>query len=373
VRLPRIVRIVRSIDPDVVWDLEMRHLPRFPTKVFSTLAALLACVCFAACASTGLREVTAAAPPPVPAATLMVEAAHALTSPNFLYWSYRGPSAIFKLRISNGKLSKKTYGVPGFGTMALAVDRKQDVLQAFGDEANSKGGFAIFNKRLNQVLETMLPSGALAVGIASDDSDNVYLIVVTGPPSSYTIQVFKRGAESPFRTIGGAQTGIDGSIALAVDQGGFIYVATQSFENSTAGIEVFSPDAKGNVKPTRVISGTSTGLAVPTALVLGGDGNIYIANQLSTACNILVFPMAGDGNIAPVRVLNSKDYGASIALDQTGQMYLGPGPFGKNTGFAVFAPGASGDDAPIGFIGRQHFDENQYPGPLVIRYPWYVP
>jgi hypothetical protein len=295
-----------------------------------------------------------------------------VTSADFLFWTFHDFGGFLKLRISDGEQSKKTYGVPGFYTMGLAVDNRQNVLQAFTNN-DGKSGFAIFNKRLVEVNETMLPAGSNLQSIASDGSNYIYLIVVTGPPFNYEIEVFARNASKPFRKIGGMRTGLFGSIAMAVDKDGYTYVARDGSDDSPAAIEVFSPEAEGDVRPTRVISGAATGLSMPTALVLGGDGNIYIANQLTFGCNILAFPMAGQGNIAPVRVLNSKHYGASVALDQSGQMYLGPGPFGKSRGFAVFAAGASGDDAPIGFIGRDRFDEGLYSGPLVIRYPWYVP
>jgi hypothetical protein len=367
---------MQFFDPDR--DLGCKEVKPMPQRVpllRMSLVALLVGGCLAACAGLPSHDGSNGATLPLSPRGIAAQASdkvHEVKAADFLFWTFQGHGGILKLRISDGRQTKKVYGVPGFQTFGLAIDNRQNVLQAFGN-GEGKSGFAIFNKRLVEVNETMLPAGSGLESIASDGSNNIYLIVVTGPPSNYEIEVFARDAYSPFRKIGGTRTGLFGATAMAVDKDGYTYVIRQGSDSSPAAIEVFSPDAKGDVKPTRVISGAATGLSMPTALVLGGDGNIYIANQLSSGCNILVFPMAGQGNIAPVRVLNSKHYGASIALDGSGQMYLGPGPFGKSRGFAVFAAGASGDDAPIGFVRRDRFDENLYPGPLVIRYPWYVP
>jgi hypothetical protein len=142
---------------------------------------------------------------------------------------------------------------------------------------------------------------------------------------------------------------------------------------------MFAPRAKGNRAPVRVISGDETGLVVPLDAALGADGNIYVANQLapSGTYNVLIFPTSANGNVAPSRILNSGAYGTAIALGQGGEMYLGKGPFlgsdriRYSDSIAIFPPGASGNDAPTGYLGGRG-RRTLPPGlrRLALQYPW---
>jgi hypothetical protein len=73
-------------------------------------------------------------------------------------------------------------------------------------------------------------------------------------------------------TIEGGLTGLDGPRALALDPGGNIYVLNRS------SVVVFSPGAKGNTPPLRIISGPATGLDQPTALAVDQSGIMYVAD-----------------------------------------------------------------------------------------------
>jgi sugar lactone lactonase YvrE len=267
---------------------------------------------------------------------------------------------------------KRTFTYPGIGANALAVDAKGHIYVSFLDSMGQESGFATFNQRFALVRSVDLPSGAGSLAISVDSAQKPYVLVKqSGFSTRNAVEVFAADAEgqaSPIRTIAGSRAKLNDSNALAVDRDGNVYVT-----NAGGEIQVFRAGANGNVAPAQTISGSSTGLTNPIAITLGGDQNMYVANSTGSGYDVLVFPFGATGNVSPIRVLQSTPYGTSIALDSQGRMYLGPGPSKGTGGFAIFAPGASGNDAPVGFIGPTDFGPNQYPGSAVLREPWYVP
>ncbi len=92
-------------------------------------------------------------------------------------------------------------------------------------------------------------------------------------------------------------------------------------------------------------------------------GTIYVLNlgpNDGRSASVTEYDGSADGNVAPVRVLqlDAKAYARSIAIDPTGRLYVGyldsalgfspgTGQPDKNNIVAVYAAGASGQDAPI--------------------------
>jgi hypothetical protein len=293
-----------------------------------------------------------------------------VTAKNYLYYvvDYSQVAAYrFGSRTPHGRVNGETNG------SALNVDSSGNVYQVFPTSATS-GGFDVMDRQLKSITRSATFSDAFPWAIAVDTKGEEYVTFVTpDKQAKASIKVFSAkasGKVAPVRGISGPRTGLSFPNAIVVDQSGYQYVANFSFSGPVNDILVFAPGAKGDVAPVRIISGEKTGLTRPLNLCLGADGNIYVANQLDSGYDILVFPIKGNGNIAPLWTLQSGVYGSAIALGPGGTMYLSPGSSQQTTPIAVFAPGAKGNDAPTGYLPEDF--GTQYPLKMAVSNPWYV-
>jgi hypothetical protein len=72
-------------------------------------------------------------------------------------------------------------------------------------------------------------------------------------------------------------------VGVALDSTGKIYVANcGKCEGNTDGVTVYPAGSNGNVTPTVVITGASTGLNIPGGLALDSNRNIYVTNGTYT-------------------------------------------------------------------------------------------
>jgi len=60
---------------------------------------------------------------------------------------------------------------------------------------------------------------------------------------------------------------------------------------------VFAANASGNAAPLRTISGSATGLNVPSGIALDVSGNMYVAN--ANGNSVTEYAAAAAGNVAP--------------------------------------------------------------------------
>ncbi len=151
-----------------------------------------------------------------------------------------------------------------------------------------------------------------AIFVANSDSD-----AIVGYP------IGSNGTASPNFELGGA-TPFDLPLAVAFDSLGYMYVT----DNEGEAISVFAPGSNGHASPIAVINGSNTGLFMPSGIVVGITGKIYVADYGTSS--ILVFPPLGDstGNLneAPVATISGSNTGLSspsaIALDAGGNIYV---------------------------------------------------
>jgi hypothetical protein len=153
---------------------------------------------------------------------------------------------------------------------------------------------------------------------ANDQSITVY-------PSSAS------GNAAPTRTITGAATGLTALTGIAV-LGGEVFV---TLGGATPSIRVFSATATGDVAPIRIISGTNTGLGSPLGIAVFG-GEIFIANNGPST--VTVYPVGGNGNIAPLRSLAGPSLSRPSGIDVVGTELLVEG----TDYIQVYARSASG-------------------------------
>ena len=105
--------------------------------------------------------------------------------------------------------------------------------------------------------------------------------------------------------LSGPQTAISGPHGVAVDANRFLYVANMRGNSVT----VYTPGARGDAAPVRVIAGARTGLISPQSVAVDLDGTVYVCygpveqNGFSHPLqHIAVFSPRANGNVTPTRV-----------------------------------------------------------------------
>ena len=146
------------------------------------------------------------------------------------------------------------------------------------------------------------------------------------------VTVYPLGANgdvAPIASIDGGATGLSGPASIALDPRGNIYVLNSEGKPSPFGtITVYPPGSNGNVDPIATIGGPNTGLKSSKAIAVDSAGRIYAASLQSTfGCdaNITVFHALSDGNVNPVATICGDDthvanpYG--VAVDSSRNIY----------------------------------------------------
>jgi hypothetical protein len=189
------------------------------------------------------------------------------------------------------------------------------------------------------VVYRVLPAGGLALwhalygphtgirdplGVALDKNNRLYV-------SNYdtsTIGQFKKddsGDVAPQVVIEGPRTLLDHPSDIQIDNFGFLYVLQGV---SKGEILIFAPGANGNVKPLRVISGPHTLLSYSAPMRVDALGTIFVGNYGAIGADsteveyVTIFAKLANGDVAPSTILNLRDKGRSIAVDDAGRMIL---------------------------------------------------
>ncbi len=111
---------------------------------------------------------------------------------------------------------------------------------------------------------------------ALDPHDTLYAV------SGDTVMVFAPGGYAegtPVRTIAGPSTGLRGVADIAVGRNGTLYVAMAGPRWDASVVGVYAPGAESDAVPVRTISGGRTRLSMPSHLVVGRGGRLYVANR----------------------------------------------------------------------------------------------
>ena len=116
----------------------------------------------------------------------------------------------------------------------------------------------------------------------------------------------------PSSAIVGSLTHLGSPRGVTVASNGAIYVADPSAVGIGPAVLVFAANANGNVAPTAIIAGSSTGLIAPSDVKVDANGNIYVAD--SGANKVFVFAPGATGNVAPKASLSVGGTVVGIAL-----------------------------------------------------------
>src|SRR4029077_8307405 len=110
------------------------------------------------------------------------------------------------------------------------------------------------------------------------------------------------------------------------------------------------PLTSADQAPSRVVSGSRTGLDQPTGAALGSDGTLYVSNAGSNS--VTEYAYGATGNETPVATISGADTGLDVpgklAVDSSGYLFV---TNNLNATVTEYAPGATGDAAPVATIG----------------------
>ncbi len=163
--------------------------------------------------------------------------------------------------------------------------------------------------------------------------------IVVADNARGTVDVFAPGASGTAVAPEQQITGLSDPEGLVLDSSGDIWVAT------FGGVFEFAPSASGAASPMASI----TSVAYPAGLAIDAHGNIWVSGCTDDASTAYIdeFPRGSNGAATPTRTIvgaNTNQYCPySLAVDGAGYVY----EVDRYTSVNVFAPGASGDVAPV--------------------------
>ena len=198
--------------------------------------------------------------------------------------------------------------------------------------------------------------------LAFDGSGNLYAAAyldgnATSKPVA-RVDVFAAGSvgqSQAVRAIVGPTTGLLSARGILVDSTGFVYVSNGDVTGATSGVDVFAPDASGDVGPVRSIRSSAAAFWLPSGIAMNATGDaLYVGN--SEPGPVYVFA-AADGTQAPLGSLGDTALlgdVTGVAVDSSGRIYAADW---SGSRVAVFGPG--GNSGAIGFIGGAATGINQ--------------
>jgi hypothetical protein len=186
-------------------------------------------------------------------------------------------------------------------------------------------------------------------GVANAVPDTQGTIYVADAGSN-AIDVFAAGSSgnvAPTRVVSGSNTGLSEPGDVKVDAAGDVFAVNFTGDS----IVEFAPQASGNVAPTCTLSGSNTGLRTPDDMSLEADGTLVVGNFFDTSGNptgsVEVFAPGSCGNTAPLQIIEGSNTNFNtvdgVGTDAAGNIYADST---LNSTIEVFPPGANGNVAP---------------------------
>jgi hypothetical protein len=230
---------------------------------------------------------------------------------------------------------------------------------------------------------TMLTSSLVPRGLAVDASGNLWAAVpnITTFSGGYVVE-YATGANgnvAPIAVLSGSATLNDNGNTVAFDpKGTGMHVAMYADTAYPSALLTYPLGASGNTAPTLDISGTAAlGIGATSEgtfqTAFDANGNQYVAVQQSTGSrgSVLGWPLTATGNVAPTFSLtgsntNLNSHVRGIGFDSAGYLYASVASNGVGlttnppNSIFVFAPGASGNTAPVRTIAGSNIPAVSY-------------
>lgn len=138
------------------------------------------------------------------------------------------------------------------------------------------------------------------------------------------------------RHIEGPHTKLHHLKAMAVDQGGGLYIADAGSGPGEARIIVFAANLTGNVLPDHVIGGPHTGLTTPTGIAIDATGRTFVADHDSG--KILIFDANTRGDTPPIATIEGLAQPDRVVIDAELNLYVDSGLSHTITAFIPEGP-----------------------------------
>ncbi len=234
------------------------------------------------------------------------------------------------------------------------------------------------NGDVSPIRTIHLTNSGYGYEIAVDAAGAIYVgNDATGPTPNDLVDVYAptaSGTATPIRAISRGYPDTAGGIAI--DAAGELVVEIDHDipPPSTRSIAVFAAGANGAATPVRQIVGSNPELGFLGSIALGPTGTIYTPSTLGVPnVQVVAFAANANGNAAPLLTLGGPltrlNFTGSVAVGGAGALYIVNEPAGApqvTSEIDAFAPGASGNVAPVRVIGGPHTGLGNGAGALMI-------
>ena len=211
------------------------------------------------------------------------------------------------------------------------------------------GGLAGCGGQINSAayVPSAARSDALDGNAAQPDAKVRIFTANRGGASVLAFGTRASGNVAPVTKIAGPKTKLSMPDTLALDGSGYIYTSDYTSESATK-VEVFGPNANGNVRPKRVVGGSKSNLGPTEGILVDPSGDLWVSGILDN--EITEYAPGAHGNVAPINTIAGGNTQLTnpkgLAMNAAGQLYV----VNTTSAILIFAKGASGNASPAAWI-----------------------
>jgi uncharacterized delta-60 repeat protein len=240
------------------------------------------------------------------------------------------------------------------GTNAIAVDSLGNVYVAGWSAGTENTDYVVIKYNSNGDQQWAQRYNGVGngydapYGIALDTSGNVYVTgTSTGDETGFdytTIKFNTDGQQQWVQSYNGSGNGYDAALALTVDASGNVYITgTSTAQNGLGDCVTIKYDTDGNQQWAKTYDGAANGNDYGNSITVDGSGNVYVTGgSAGTKTNedylTLKYDSTGQQQWASTysSAGNNFDEGRSLGLDGSRNVYV--------TGVLAFSEGGTSDD-----------------------------